>query len=78
MATKPSTNTGQQLLEGLLTGAAGVMRGGPTSTQVRGANSFMTNFHYMQEDARRRTASQYCPSLGVNGLAETARRDYQA
>lgn len=54
MATRPRTTVGQQLFEGLLTGAVGVVTGGPTSTQIRGSNSCLTNVHYLQEAGRRR------------------------
>lgn len=73
LATKPPTNVGQQLFEGLIGGAVGV-----DTVRARSANSCLTNFHYMQELARRITAYRFCPSLGADGVSERAMTEYQS
>lgn len=62
-ASRGNSNLGTDLVRGILTGALGVVTGGPDSRQVDAANACVMEFAKTQEIGRRLYAYSFCPAL---------------
>ncbi|HEY0329878.1 MAG TPA: hypothetical protein VGC77_12350 [Rhodopseudomonas sp.] len=76
-ASRPA-NRAEDFALGVLTGALGVVTGGPDSNDVQHADACVYYFASAQEKARRLVAYRSCPALGANGQQEEDQRGYSA
>jgi hypothetical protein len=72
------SNAGTDLVKNLLTGALGVVTGGPTSGQVGHANACVMYFATAQEKGRRLFAYSLCPSVADPARQQYDRAEYNA
>ena len=76
-AASRGQNMGTELMQNVLSGAMGVLTGGPTTSQVTHAKMCVFDFAKAQELGRRLTAYHNCPSLAVQHQPRD-RAEYQA
>lgn len=76
-AASRGQNLGTEFMQNVISGALGVVTGGPTTSQVTHAKMCVISFAKAQGLARRLTAYHNCPSLAVEHQPRD-RAEYQA